>query len=220
MAERPILFKTPMVKATLEGRKTQTRRTKNLERINENNPNGWRLNPHVPFDPEFGWTFDSQFDEDGNASSGLAIKPPYAVGDHLWVKETFALSPFRDLCFGDYGDDGVIYKANDPQGLWAAVDGKWTASIFMPKSAARIWLEVTGVRVERLWDITCADRRLEGVECPTHDFPGGFCVGECRDLKWAFRHLWNSINGPASWESNPWVWVIEFKVLSTNGRPS
>ncbi len=177
MNEKPILFSGPMVKAILEGRKTQTRRV-----VKPQPPEGYRqwgrcINGNVAF------TDHPLQGEKGNV---INIKGPYGdEGDHLWVRETWV----------DLGNGlGVAYKA-DPRGIVT----KWRPSIFMPRSLSRITLEITGVRVERLQDITDDDAKAEGV--------GG--VG-------TFGVLWNEINAKRghSWDTNPYVWCIEFRRIS------
>jgi hypothetical protein len=130
----------------------------------------------------------------------VAFRCPFgAVGDQLWVRETFA---------GDYGC-GFIYAADHPNSDIRKGDlddgeqtlRRWTPSIHMPRDASRITLEIVGVRVERLNDISEADAMAEGVTKGPLD-------------PWqstAFMRLWESINGPESWAANPWVWVLEFK---------
>lgn len=227
--EIPILFSTPMVQAILAGRKTMTRRIikdkyqpVRVEAVNEINylkPKGWPLLQSEEFKDRF---------------------CPYGkIGDVLYVRETWNL-------FSNVGDCGVgceygcqhgkyVFKAS---GTWDD-EAKWKPSIHMPKAAARIWLEVTDVRVERLQDISEEDAKAEGVQrncegilskCPA-------CEDECkakdewfhytRDLddfpafsaKESFESLWQSINGAASWNANSFVWVVSFKVLSTTGKP-
>ena len=142
MKEHPILFSTPMVRAILEGRKTKTRRVAKPETV--------RLIEECMGDPLF------------SLNVGLhlkRIKPPYAVGDRFWVRETFA--PF----VGAMGR-GAIYKADDVHAtpLEMCLGNKWRPSIHMPRWASRITLEVTGVRAQRLQDITPEDAWEEGFE--------------------------------------------------------
>lgn len=175
MKEKPILFSGEMVKAILEGRKTQTRRIikpRYLPVVEE----CLRVNGK--------WVFDT-FDYDLGAISG---RP----GDRLWVKETFlnnALDGYPPIYF--YRADGNEKPA----------DRHWKPSIFMPRKASRITLEITGVRVERLKDMKAGDAEAEGCDSST----------DCRDNLADFKALWESINGEGSWDANPWVWVIEFK---------
>jgi hypothetical protein len=132
-----------------------------------------------------------------NTIAAVTIDCPYGKpGDKLWCRETWA--PHSDMprsaiyrC-----DRGGDYQDN------VTPNFRWRPSIFMPRWASRILLEITAVRIERLQDISNADALAEGVELR----------GEMRP--WAiYRELWESINGRGSWEVNPWVWVIEFRVL-------
>tara|TARA_E500000305_G_scaffold106512_1_gene105244 strand:+ start:447 stop:1016 length:570 start_codon:yes stop_codon:yes gene_type:complete len=186
--ERPILFNGDMVRAILEGRKTMTR----------------RVMKHQP--GEVTAVGRPLFFQDGDTGRRVSPKCPYGQqGDHLWVRETFADEA------GDtrkYLGDHIYYRADgdgvDLQG------GFWTPSIYMPRWASRITLEVTGVRVERLQDISEVDAHNEGITLdmlpynPADQHP-------CRT--W-FRGLWEQINGPGSWDANPWVWVVEFRRLT------
>jgi len=137
-----------------------------------------------------------------------STKHPYGeIGDILWVRETW-----QDLGFGIW-----IYKADDPK-----FGGKWKPSIFMPKYASRIKLEITNIRAERLQDISYEDAVKEGIES-SNEFGGneGYLHQyknyqgkdfDCDSIG-SFLSLWESINGEGSWYDNPWVWVIEFKKL-------
>lgn len=194
MKERPILFNAEMVKAILSGRKTQTRRVIKLPLIDKN------------MDCELA----------GNELAGEVAAGDYRncplgqPGDHLWVRETFALG-------ADFGesDVGYFYRATDPGWDDNDTGARWRPSLHMPRAASRINLLITGVRVERLNDISEEDARAEGIT-------DGGCIncGECEpcgcehpapDATEMFAHLWQSIYGDANWFSNPWVWVIEFE---------
>jgi hypothetical protein len=194
--EKPILFSTPMVQAIMEGRKTQTRRIVKDSMLQENNGK---------YDEEF---------------LLLTVKKcPYGeVGDVLWVRETFNSDyGFKDM-EGNVVPPGILYKAKVsslPNGL------KWKPSIFMPKSIARIWLQITSIKVERLKDISEEDAKAEGVEKIADYGTTGYKLytePEASysdiDAKHSFESLWESINGRESWDSNPWVWVIEFKQIT------
>jgi hypothetical protein len=162
---------------------------------------------------------------------GFKLKCPYQIGDHLWVRETWALiddTEFGGICY-------VQYKADRPNekypGDWPADEAKgnpdapkWKPSIFMPKKYARIWLEVTNVRVERVQDISRNDAMSEGIpqtygEAVTQ-FSEKVLKNRCNHI-WDnhasvenFQWLWDSINGKKyPWKSNPWVWVYDFKVI-------
>lgn len=224
MKERPILFSTPMVQAILEGRKTMTRR------IVKTTQNGWNCQKNKEFVQSENIAesfFDNRtaspslkkeltgfhaFFKDNESDHKLGIKCPYGQpGDVLWVRETFtrALTP------------KFLYKADGTQ-LFSA---KWKPSIHMPKAAARIWLQVEEIRVERLQDITEADALAEGVKyisMPQGFFFMNYLIREYvypATPKVSFKTLWEKINGDESWDSNPWVWVVKFKILSTTGKP-
>lgn len=184
MKEHGILFKADMVRAILDGRKTQTRRLvkARVARIVEEvfNVNGR-------------WVWDTlDFD--------LRALPQHGpVGRRLWVRETWCniAGPMPDDA---PRADGVCYRADNPGG-----DIRWTPAIHMPRWASRITLEVTGIRCERLQDITLGDVVAEGLATSIYDFkPAQKGID-------AYRDLWESINGPGSWDANPWVWVYEFK---------
>ena len=200
MKERPILFSAPMVRAILAGEKTQTRR------IIKPQPDsrGLRLT-HI-------W-------EDWH---GRSIKCPYGdIGDHLWVREAFVWTWNEKANKWDafYKADGdYVYDDRGP--------ARWKPSIHMPRFISRITLEVTGVRVERLGDISNMDAISEGVlTLDKRDyFPelydeqgvwkrefGKPIPGP--SLRQLFERLISSIHGVDIWDINPWVWVIEFKKI-------
>lgn len=239
ITENPILFQTEMVKAILEGRKTQTRRTKGLESINAD-PDFWNRKGDPRKNTVRMWDSTKECNPNPLAihfgfkdpiDSIAYIKSQYGKpGDLLWVSETYTKTP----------DFGYAYKANmshDSEDLrknylktkgneWA----KWKPSIHMPKSAARIWMMIEDIRVERLWDITEADAKAEGVQYIESDnfFKKGWKNYNLTDLDdpnfhtalLSFESLWLKINGEDSFQSNPWLWVIQFRVLSKVGRPS
>jgi hypothetical protein len=206
MRERPILFSAPMVRAILEGRKTMTRRVAKLKpwhRIEEKEDGS-----HWPW-----------MEIDG-ADMGHWLPCPYgAPGDRLWVRETF---------YDPLDGQSVMYRADGEldANLWDA-GVRWQPSIHMPRRASRITLEITAVRVERLQDISEADAIAEGLKRITkdggatvkHGIPDRDGLPGTDDTGWpwrdwsadpcvAFRRLWESINGPGSWDANPWVWVV------------
>jgi len=192
-----------MVRALLDCSKTQTRRI---------------VKPQPPAEAKDVFTFHHPdprthfYGFDGEALMDWAQPCPYGeAGDRLYVRETWQHS--NHPC-GPYEDDCIVfYRADyldDPLGpdLERSADGirrQWRPSIHMPRAASRIALEVTGVRVERLHDITDADALAEGVDRTNTSIPG-----YARDR---FIRLWTSINGNESWDANPWVWVIEFRKI-------
>jgi hypothetical protein len=207
--ERPVLFSGPMVRAIIEGRKTQTRR---VIKPQPTGPGYTMLTPAGNFITI--WPDDDGFDHFAKCPYG---KP----GDRLWVRETWKRASMAT-------PDGIMYAADnllrwfdgtDPAAASSAVkfprDGKWKPSIFMPRWASRITLEVVNVRVERLQEISEADAIAEGVYTNEQALqklglpPGTKLQGTCVDK---YRIVWESINGKKyPWASNPWVWVVEFK---------
>ncbi|WP_370420558.1 hypothetical protein AB9Q29_008285 [Pantoea vagans] len=240
MRERPILFNADMVRAVLDGRKTQTRRIMKVQPSADFSPMNMELEADFTarcYTPgvvdKDGYLQPAKKQVFGVASEDEGYTCPFgAVGDRLWVRETFATLGNEDGCAIDWNDNLIkeggpdaarIYRASCEQkpgnyGLWSIPDdapwkphtedmqyeGTWVPSIHMPRWASRITLEITGVRVERLHAITLGDICKE-LGCGLYDFrPAtyGFTVWE---------ELWQSIYGADSWQANPWVWVIEFK---------
>ena len=198
MRERPILFSAPMVRAILEGRKTQTRRT--VKQVGKDG--GFVILNYGTHD----WPYRSDDGESASHTVRIGNKLyqnetphdcPYGrPGDRLWVKETF-----RDARAVAAGR--VLYRASGDTACG------WRPSIFMPRELSRVTLEVTGIRVERLQDISEADAIAEGVDFDLSEYP--FSGQPTRTPTLAYRQLWNGINGTDSWAANPWVWVVEFK---------
>lgn len=222
MRERPILFSAPMVRAILEGRKTQTRRI-----VKPQPPSGWNFH---------GYQIDSTA---GSKNNGCAMwakepsesclttgrhfaRPRWSVGDVLWVRESFSFheAPSEPYFLppGTPGEAlGVHYWAdgNPEWGDWE----KPKPSIHMPRRVARILLEVVSLRLERLQAITMDDARAEGVE--TEEFLDNldWCHSvaprdiscEFPTVRSEFEGLWRRINGYDSWDENPWVWVVGFR---------
>lgn len=200
MKERPILFSAPMVRAILEGRKTQTRRI-------VKHP----IESHPVRHMEGGAFFKCVNGEE------WWVKFPYGKpGDRLWVRETWRA--FKDNSLYEEPGTEVDYRATPAS--WAkGSDAPWKPSIHMPRWASRINLEITAVRVERLQDISAKDIIAEGaVDRPHVDRFGrnpvsAFDGKVYLDLLSLWAAGWESINGPGSWGANPWVWVVEFKRL-------
>ena len=208
----PILFNTESVQAILSERKTCTRRV---------------IKGHIPKNSEFGYTL---FTPKGTISCrgtfGIVpseygekfFKLPYQKGDILYVRETW----------GEW-TDGYIYKAwNSPfPQVGKSSVMKWKPSIHMPKEAARIWLKVTDVRVERLQKMTDEDCEKEGLEnackkCESHLFNCDICMNN-DGIKEEFKEFWDSTIKKADidkygWSANPWVWVIEFERCEEPGK--
>ena len=212
MNEKPIIFKPEMVKAILDGTKTVTRRIIKVPPCEIHEQGGFvTVTKPRKFEDEY---------------ARLCPYEPYHVGDILWVRERFCnvnkpgIKPdyyyFADTLFLECED-------YDPK------EWTWKPSIHMPREAARIFLEITSISVGRLQDIGEKDAKAEGVEkanicltqhswtkiikvhCPIVDCTG--CESYSRSYKAEFMYLWEEINAKRgySWESNPWVWVIEFK---------
>lgn len=212
--ERPILFSTGMVNAILEGRKTMTRRTKGIERIEK--VNGMKTLT-FPATGETVTYVDAAFKSfDVQINSGMITCPYGAIGDILWVRETWGL-PLGELTFK------AGFNVDNPHGI----EPRWKPSIHMKKIHARIWLQIADIKIERLQSISTSDAISEGITSKTEQKRSGRCTfykDYCNRNDWywsakaSFMSLWQKINGRESWISNPWVWVISFKVLSTTGR--
>ncbi len=205
MKERPILFSAPMVRALLAGAKTQTRRVCKLDvRAGMPHPEWESLLKHCPYG---------------------------ALGDRIWVREAwrgemrFDDAPPRDIPAGA----GIWCEASRQcweGGPYDGEPGKLRPGMFMPRWASRITLEVTGVRVERLQDISYEDAIAEGVNDPATVPPFPESLGGTETVEQYARRsrypqrsyaaLWdeiNGVNGDGSWHANPWVWVVEFRRL-------
>lgn len=199
--ERPLAFTSEMVRAILDGQKTSTRRTLKWQPLDV-------IKGKVIDGAQTWVTLDTR-----DPNHGSIIKCRHGeIGDHLWVKETWC--PVHDSEFGEedwvdyratprYANPGVSHPAgwenapDDPEAL------KWRSSRFMPRWASRILLEITDVRVERLQEISMQEAIAEGA--PT--------LKGCPDPRVYFEDLWNELYAKSGypWESDPWVWVIEFK---------
>jgi hypothetical protein len=206
MKERPILFSAPMVLALLAGTKTQTRRAFS--------PRMEKLMRAAAAMGEVSHFLDEGSMQPNDLDYVRSFCPYGQPGDRLWVRESHWW--FKDECDHETGYYPPALTADDVE---YRADGEskrhgWRPSIHMPRWASRILLEITSVRVERLQDISEADALAEGVP-HSLNLPGG------RFARENFEHLWWTINGDGSWESNPWVWVVEFKRVqqASSGRP-
>lgn len=181
MNAKPILFSAPMVRALLDGRKTQTR----------------RIAKEFAGRPELDAIL-RRFPEQQGCPFG-------EFGDLIWVRETWAHGGFAE----ETRECQPLYRADAPLDV-----GPWTPSIHMPRWASRLTLRITDARVERLQEISEADAKAEGVEfgAITNQLTGEIDRDACE----AFEELWESINGPGSWDANPWVWAITFDVIHKN----
>ncbi len=190
-----ILFKPDMIKAIVEGRKTQTRRLAGLEEINPE-PDMWR--PQVMEDGV--WFFENP---DGG---GVIIKPRFHVGEVVYIKEAWD----SDCTCDSPACNGVIYRLGY---AGVIVPDKWRSPLFMPEKYARYFIKITGVRPERLQSITPEDCVKEGY--PLGDIPDDrdekqMQISRLMRLGW-YQFLWNSINPKTPWSTNPWVWVYSFE---------
>ncbi|GLH24141.1 hypothetical protein ENT52713_15370 [Enterobacter sp. 200527-13] len=225
MKERGMIFNGAMVRAILDGRKTQTRRPANPQpELTAGSGFSWK-----------GWVYGSgSTDRETNKNFAHVACPHGKPGDRIWVRETFScigneeghpVDAEGNLCSRE--DAQRIYRASAIQkprnyGIWTSPDGfdfegAWTPSIHMPRWASRITLEITNVGVQRLQSISQNDASREGlIRLPA---TGRYCLnqgdqyfgGASHDAREVFSWLWESIYGKESWQANPWVWVIEFK---------
>ncbi|MGU9856206.1 hypothetical protein [Pseudomonas sp. LF245] len=220
--ERPILFSAPMVRATLEGRKTVTHRAishKLTNRFDE---------PRGQADVVAGYPL---VECDDGYWPAINFCPYGKPGDRLWVRETWYCDHFEvmrgpylkpdDLNVSEAIDDGTMVYAADGLTPYEADQPIWKPSIHMPRWASRILLEITDVRVERLQDISETQAIAEGVRLMrdgsdtwvSREGPGNLFT-PWPTAKEAFGDLWNSINGPHAWAANPWVWAVSFKPVT------
>ncbi|HBU6642584.1 TPA: hypothetical protein MC552_002396 [Klebsiella aerogenes] len=227
MTERGMIFNGEMVRAILDGRKTQTRRIMKIQP--EHSGLGLRQVTDSKNGSDDGKYFWSSSDACGlKARSKSFTCPLGVVGDRIWVRETFQGPLFDYEQMESYLEDSS--KFEKPEFCQYAADGKpapeyydaddnlrqgWRPSIHMPRWASRLLLEITDVRVERLNAISEEDARAEGIidggclNCGEPE-PCG-CANPEPDATDAFAYLWQSIYGQENWNANPWVWVIEFK---------
>lgn len=209
--DRPILFNGAMVRALLDGSKCQTRRvvkpTQSTPKVAPLRMEPWIINGNEQETDDDGLPCWAGFHPDYPGEAKWFSCPYGGVGDRLWVRETWAQHP---------DEPGIIWRATDPG--WDDNDYgiKWRPSIYMPRWASRITLEITSVRVERVQDISEADARSEGADqefrtvlmspsgCKDYHIPNSYRGG--------FANLWESINDKRGfgWEINPYVWIVSF----------
>lgn len=204
MKTYPIIFSGPMVRAILDGNKTQTRRVAKVT---------WEefLSSEMMEDLEIRG-FDAMRDD----PDGFFIIPPCPFGkpgDLLWVRETFGHfykgeTPEACVYLADAGTERWSQGKN-PDYAKKTWSRSWRPSIHMPRWASRVTLEITAVRIERLHQINNNDALAEGT-------PDLRTIENCYDLRECYRVLWESLHGKASWSGNPWVWVLSFRVHRQN----
>lgn len=218
MKETGLMFKAPLVRAILAGQKTQTRRI-------------LKLRPGFDFEQRDDGRWWPWAEHPDRADDVWQPAPCGDIGDRIYVRETWqgplmSSKEWEEHYFS--GADDLPAHFRTPAHCKYAADGgpppefmtmddelvsRWKPSIHMPKWASRIWLEITGVRVERLQSISDADLEREGIQ--EYIDKGDDHDGTPRDT---FRKLWEITGG--DWAANPWVWVIDFKTISTTGRPA
>ena len=209
MAIKPILFNTEMVRAILDGRKSCTRRIVNSQpqgRLCYTFAGGdcgtWGYPSKTAYE---NWGDEYKLPEDiTDEELKRRWNPPYHTDDILYVRETWSKGLERYIYRADYSDTEKFYQGGKE------IEMKWHPSIHMPKEAARIWLKVTDVRVERLQDITSKQICKEGIEVEEPYVLNG------EEKRYVFSRLWDSTVKKSDldrygWDANPWVWVIEFE---------
>lgn len=210
MADRPILFSSPMIRALLEGQKTMTRR------VLKPQPAFYGTDDVPSLPTRRGCTFADHLMV---TSENIDACTPYSPGDRLWVREAWAAN---EAIRRPQAIDNISYRADYAESeppaatpitvqrlLWLTQPNRYRPSIHMPRKFSRLTLIVESVKVERLQDITFRDLEREGV------VPSGECWG-AQEAHEAWIKLWDSINGPGAWNSNPWVVAIGFSVVRAN----
>jgi hypothetical protein len=206
-AERPILFSAPMVRAILEGRKTQTRRVVKPIPELEQEPDTVLSN----------WSWGNGRNANGDPNSLADAQRYGSPGDRLWVRETWnAGNPAHPSGIGIMFDEKpregmkLVYRA-DPESETYVPEIPWRSPIHMPRWASRITLEIAEVWVQRLQEIGEEDCRAEGICLLKTNCDGECGQTPCGISRQPFMTLWDSINGKKHpWESNPWVWAVTF----------
>lgn len=208
MKERGILFSAPMVRALLDGTKTQTRRAIKPQPANDpakHHP----IAPYLTSTGSWNWVL---------AATGHGVGDPFPCpcgvpGNRLWVREAWRCGKIADQFPPSELDPHVVWYEADGEPP-AATNGKLRPGMFMPRWASRLTLEVTGVRVERLQSISEADAMAEGARC-ADEVTGREVLftsaSKAGSFRLHYRDIWTQINGDGSWDANPWVWVISFR---------
>ena len=219
MKERPIIMSAPMVRAILAGRKSMTRRVVKPQPTSDDIDNVGDCETII------------------DMATGSYIRCPYGhPGDRLWVRETwawlewchqgsYAFTPPEEPTYpphyvaADGGRRAVVHRAGTEKNAWGMKgEPKWRSAIHMPRTASRITLEVTDVRVERVQEIGGEDARAEGIRldrcgCEICARSSQLCPADASSHVEEFAHLWESIHGAGSWAADPWVWVLTFRRL-------
>ena len=220
MRDRPILFSAPMVRALLAGQKTQTRRTIKAQPSAPLKAGDHTMLGGLSMVGDVTWPLRSGAaivsNKPGPHPRWVEEHVKYAVGDRLWVKETWVASGTGVWTIADARtriapDQRILYRADGE-------DGSWWSSLFMPREFSRLTLLVTDVRVERLNDISEADAIAEGCDqyaSSTH-LVEAFDPDRKGSYREGFRELWGAINGVESWHANPWVVAVTFSVHACN----
>lgn len=195
MNEKPILFNAEMVRAILEGRKTQTRRPCKIPM----NTIEATFSKKIP-----GWNSGLLYRDTKSNELKFIYSLFGSVGDQLWVRETFAELVIHGVAAGSYPE--YVYRASEPEWDTDMEGFKWTPSIHMPREASRINLKVKRVWVERVQDISVSDCVQEGISGPD-----GVISGSDEEIKTSFKNLWESCG--YDWDTNPFVWCCEFEVM-------
>jgi hypothetical protein len=216
MKIRPIIFSGPMVRALLDGRKTQTRRIINLK-------TGDTFDEHALVGAIQEWRpFYDVVAQRIVGKEAALVRCPYGLpGDLLYVREAFAYVGSTDPGYlvhrADYPTCALKHGFDRVPETIEETGARWKPSIHMPRQASRLTLEITEVRAERLLAISEDDAKAEGLH-PYNDYwePWPMSGKAWRRPQDAFRQLWQSINGPESWDANPWVWVVNFRVHRCN----
>jgi hypothetical protein len=235
--EKPILFSGEMVRQILAGKKTQTRRVIKPQPYRGRLSKGWNQNGTMKYVEAWRWEPTSRDlhnwhdDEDPNVGPWCkwfhAMCPYGGVGDRLWVRETFGFG--WDSGAGFYTALSPSGKEKEPEKIFYKADGKWDESngkhcwrpsIHMPRWASRLTLEITDVHVQQIQEISAKDIIAEGAVDRPHEVVG---LGKCPvsafdkicypDLRSLWAAGWDKINGKGSWDENPWVWALTFRVL-------